>query len=260
MTMITGMSADDDVSPCSPVRVEELVENYDIEWSCKTQGRDEHLGGWDFKRTDITGKLLFRDDESAEGEHVGSIFVTRINRTYICNEVLAFDDVLDETVEMNMIVAFLEKIKEEGEEDSSGNCIFVQHLYVSPRHRGYGLGWFMVQACDEVFNSGMSLAVLMAYPQQYNHRLQLCHERFLPGANASLAEDYSQFDDGRNEYVEQAEKLTMYFEAFGFTDRGDGMLARWNGERHPSLHGLMGRKIAASEKCRRRPSIEDAIR
>lgn len=39
------------------------LDNYSVQWSMETAGRDHELGGHDFKRIKVTGKLMFSVDD-----------------------------------------------------------------------------------------------------------------------------------------------------------------------------------------------------
>ena len=94
----------------APERLSVSLEQVKISWSAETHGEDHHLGGLDFKRTELRGVLKAMDvakamnvagDEDEDGYvEIGEVRATLVNKTFIVNNGVSLFEVLDETKEV----------------------------------------------------------------------------------------------------------------------------------------------------------------
>ena len=207
-----------------------VLSNYHIEWSMRTEGEDYYYGGHDFKRSIVTGKLVFGNGcDDKDEEEAGLIFVTQYRMHYMGNNGINKAIIFDETQEgMDLYQAVIADADDGFEEEFQGDLQVVERMLVYPAHRGHGLGLFMLEAADNVINGHMSLQVLKPYPLQFERDDKDYGFPTPPGG-------------GREKAVKAAcAKITAYYGRLGFAAKGQtGYMLRWNGFQLPSLSQAM---------------------
>ena len=143
------------------------LSHYRVDWSMQTCGEDYHMGGYDFKRSNVKGKLMFtysEDGYEEDGTQVGFIEVTQYRMGYLVNNDIDMLMLFDET---SQGYELYEAVVKDQEFDLSGDLQHVERMGVDPAHRGLGLGLFMIEAADHVINGQMSTQVIKPFPLQF---------------------------------------------------------------------------------------------
>ena len=124
------------------------LKHYHIEWSTRTYGLDSEHGGHDFKRSNVTGQLVFVEDPCKHhgASVVGSISITQYRMHYMNDYGISMIEVFDETQDaMEMYEAVLDDERDGyNYEMMQGDVQVVQRIEVDPAHRGHGLGLFVL--------------------------------------------------------------------------------------------------------------------
>ena len=202
-------------------------ENYLIDWSMRTHGEDSHIGGKDFKRVEVKGKLIFNEGECGDdGVEVGSISLTQYRMQYIRNNRISAFEVFDETQEgCDVYEAIVREGLEGGDGDFEGDIQVINRVEVKPAHRGHGLALFMIEAADSVINGDTSLCILKPFPLQFEKRMT---KESSSSYGYALPPPSSTEDERQAAQDAAMKKIKAYYARLGFEGKGEYM-RRWNG-------------------------------
>ena len=197
------------------------LSSYHINWSICTYGEDYHMDGPDFKRSNMTGKLMFNGEPpDVQGTEVGFIAVTQYRMHYITDNGIDMREVFDETDEAydayTAIVSRWDHLAEGG-----GDLQVVERVTVDPAHRGHGLGLFMIEAANKVLNGHLSAQVIHPSPLQYEHGEPL--DEAFAASQAKLRNHYGRLGF---EPVENTEYMLRWNGAHGQPSLDQAMPAR----------------------------------
>jgi len=215
------------------------LDNYSIRWSMETTGRDHEHGGNDFKRIEVTGKLMFEEpDGESDKEEVGTIKATQYRLHYIGNTGADAFEIFDTTQEgMEVYNAVVGPLMDDFGEEMQGDALVIELIEITPAHRGHRLGLFMIEAADTVINGNMSACIIKPFPLQFEGGTNTHGFPAPPGQSDSESNNRPS----RQEALEAAKaKLRAFYCRLGFHqhDRTAYMI-RWNGYNHPSLDNAM---------------------
>ncbi len=104
---------------------------------------------------------------------VGQIDAIMINRPYINRTHKDLYSVLNESVELHELEdlwGILSDLESSGGEEGRGKALYIKRLYISPGHKGLGLGLYMIDSIDTIFNGNDSLCLIKPFPLQYEGR------------------------------------------------------------------------------------------
>jgi hypothetical protein len=218
------------------------LDHYHIDWSIRTEGSDPEHGGHDFKRSRVTGKLVFTTpsklvfsaealEEECETEVAGSICMTQYRMHYMCNNGINKFQIFDETQEgMEVYQSVVEGLEDSCDDVAQGDIQVIERVVTDPAHRGHGLGLFMIEAADTVINGHMSAQILKPFPLQFER--------------SGTKKDYYGFPEPPGGPTEEREaalaaaqaKIGAHYGRLGFKRVGEtGFMLRWNGFQQPSL-------------------------
>ena len=200
---------------------------YHINWSICTYGKDYHMDGPDFKRSNMTGKLMFNGEPpDVQGTEVGFIAVTQYRMHYITDNEIDMLEVFDETDEAynayTAIVSRWDNLCFEADESNGDSDLqVVERVTVDPAHRGHGLGLFMIEAANKVLNGHLSAQVIHPFPLQYEHGER--HDEAFAPSLAKLRNHYGRLGF---EPVENTEFMLRWNGAHGQPSLDQAMPAR----------------------------------
>ena len=207
------------------------LSHYRVDWSMQTCGEDYHMGGYDFKRSNVKGKLMFtysEDGYEEDGTQVGFIEVTQYRMGYIENNHVDKPTLFDETQEAHELYERIVK-KQEDELLEGGDLQLVNRMEVDPAHRGHGLGLFMIEAADHVLNGHMSSQVIKPFPLQFE------------GGDFGFPPPPAEAGEERRRALAAARaKISAYYDRIGFTQvDGTEFMHRSNIYQSPPLRVAM---------------------
>lgn len=211
----------------SDVKITGDLSDYHINWSICTYGTDYHMDGHDFKRSNMTGELMFNGEPpDVEGTQVGFIAVTQYRMRYIADNGINMREVFDEDDDAyNVYEAIASRWDDlcfEADEDTSASDLqLVERVTVDPAHRGHGLGLFMIEAANKVLNGHLSAQVIHPFPLQYEHG-EPHDEAFAPSI-AKLRNHYGRLGF---ELVQNTEFMLRWNGAHGQPSLDQAMPAR----------------------------------
>lgn len=161
-------------------------------------------------------------------------------------------EVFDETEEGMELFEAVVRRDLDFDEELEGDMLEIGWVVVDPANRRHGLGLFMIEAADTVFNGAQATCVLKPFPLQFedcvNHRGPLYRTESYGFATPTMQDSKAGVtlpNASRDAALKVArDKLWEYHGRLGFRAwRDTQYMLRWSGYTSPSLKQAMGERV-----------------